>query len=97
MNNNDIEMKSFADSLWEYFRPKVESLISSNVWFFRAQVTKAASNGKITVRRPFDEEIALPYVSSMASASVGSQVTVFVLGSSLTNAVIIGNGTLSNL
>lgn len=95
--NNDQEIKQFADQLWEYFKPKIDSLTHSNVWYFRAQVTKAASNGKITVRRPFDEEISLPYVSSMASASVGSQVTVFVLGSSLTNAVIIGNGTLSNL
>ena len=97
MTNNDVEMKAFADALWTYFQPKIQDLISSNVWFFRAQVTKAASGGKITVKRPFDEEIALPYVSSMASASVGSQVTVFVLGSSLTNAVILGNGTLSNL
>lgn len=95
--NNDQEMKQFADQLWEYFKPKIESLTRSNVWYFRAQVSKAASNGKITVRRPFDEEISLPYVSSMAAASVGSQVTVFVLGSSLTNAVIIGDGTLSNL
>lgn len=94
---NENEMKMLADSLWTYFQPKVEKLVTSNVWYFRAQVTKAASGGKITVRRPFDKEIALPYVSSMASATVGSQVTVFVLGLSLTNAVIIGDGTLSNL
>lgn len=94
---NNTEMQALADALWEYFQEKVERMTSSNVWYFRAQVTKAASGGKITVRRPFDTEIALPYVSSIASAAVGSQVTVFVLGSSLTNAVIIGNGTLSNL
>lgn len=95
--NNDQEMKQFADRLWEYFLPKVEALTRANVWYFRAQVTKAAENGRITVLRPFDKEIALPYVASMAAASIGSQVTVFVLGSSLTNAVIIGDGTLSNL
>ena len=91
------DMKRFADRLWEYFRPKIEELTRSSIWYFRAQVTKEAANGKITVQRPFDEEIALPYVSSMANAAVGSQVTVFVFGSSLTNAVICGNGSLSIL
>ncbi len=95
--DENAEMKRFADRLWDYFKPKIEELTRSNVWFFRAEVTKAAANGKITVQRPFDKEIALPYVSSMASAAVGSQVTVFVLGLNLTNAVIIGDGTLSNL
>ena len=87
---NNTEMQALADALWEYFQEKVERMTSSNVWYFRAQVTRSASGGKITVRRPFDTDIALPYVSSMASAAV-------VLGSSLTNAVIIGDGTLSNL
>ena len=91
------EMKRFADKLWEYFKPKIEELTRSNVWYFRAQVTKPALDGKITVQRPFDGEIALPYVSSMANAAVGSQVTVFVFGSSMTNAVICGNGSLSIL
>lgn len=91
------EMKRFADRLWEYFKPKIEELTRSNVWYFRAQVTKPALNGKITVQRPFDGEIALPYVSSMENAAIGTQVTVFVFGSSMTNAVICGNGSLSIL
>ena len=95
--DENLEMKRFADRLWDYFKPKVEELTHSNVWFFRAEVTKRASGGKLTVQRPFDKEIALPYVSSIASAPGGSQVTVFVLGSDLTNAVVIGDGTLSNL
>lgn len=95
--DENTEMKKFADRLWEYFKPKVEELTHSGVWFFRAQVTKAASNGKLTVKRPFDEAIALPYVSSISGASVGSQVTVLVFGSSLTNAIVVGDGTLSNL
>ena len=85
------EMKRFADRLWEYFKPKIEELTRSNVWYFRAQVTKPALDGKITVQRPFDGEIALPYVSSMENAAIGTQVTVFVFGSSMTNAVICGN------
>ena len=91
------EMKRFADKLWEYFKPKIEELTRSNVWYFRAQVTKPALDGKITVQRPFDGEIALPYVSSMENAAIGAQVTVFVFGSSMTNAVICGNGSLSIL
>lgn len=91
------EMKRFADRLWEYFKPKIEELTRSNVWYFRAQVTKPALDGKITVQRPFDGEIALPYVSSMENAAKGTQVTVFVFGSSMTNAVICGNGSLSIL
>ena len=91
------EMKRFADRLWEYFKPKIEELTRSNVWYFRAQVTKPALDGKITVQRPFDGEIALPYVSSMEYAAIGTQVTVFVFGSSMTNAVICGNGSLSIL
>nr|DAG62063.1 MAG TPA: hypothetical protein [Bacteriophage sp.] len=90
-------MKRFADKLWEYFKPKIEELTRSNVWYFRAQVTKPALDGKITVQRPFDGEIALPYVSSMENAAIGAQVTVFVFGSSMTNAVICGNGSLSIL
>lgn len=91
------EMKRFADRLWEYFKPKIEELTRSNVWYFRAQVTKPALDGKITVQRPFDGEIAIPYVSSMENAAIGTQVTVFVFGSSMTNAVICGNGSLSIL
>ena len=91
------EMKRFADRLWEYFKPKIEELTRSNVWYFRAQVTKPALDGKITVQRPFDAEIALPYVSSMENAAIGTQVTVFVFGASMTNAVICGNGSLSIL
>ena len=91
------DMKRFADQLWDYFKPRIEELTRSGIWYFRAQVTKEAENGKITVQRPFDGEIALPYISSMANAAVGSQVTVFVLGSSMTNAVICGNGSLSIL
>lgn len=93
MDDNQ-EMKRFADRLWDYFKPKIEELTRSNIWYFRAQVTKAAADGKITVQRPFDDEIALPYVSGMENAAVGSQVTVFVLGSSMTNAVVCGDGTL---
>lgn len=96
MTNNQ-EMKTLADNLWTYFEPKVKAMLSSSVSFYRAQITAAAANNRITVQRPFDDtEISLSYVSSAAELPVGSQVTVLVLGSP-SNAVVLGNGTLSNL
>lgn len=40
--------------------------------------------------------LSLPYVSSAAELPVGSQVTVLVLGNA-SNAIVLGDGTLSNL
>ena len=46
-----------------------------------AEVTAAAADGKITVRRPFDTaETALSYVGSMAGAKKGAHVVVLVFG-----------------
>ena len=97
ITNQDQDMKDLADNLWTYFEPKVKSLLSFGVSYYRAQVTQAASNGTITVQRPFDQtQLALPYVSSAEGLEVGSQVTVMVFGSQ-SNAIVLGNGTLSNL
>lgn len=96
MNNNQ-EIKALADNLWVYFEPKIKAMLSSGVSFYRAQITAAAANNRITVQRPFDDtEISLPYVSSAAELPVGSQVTVLVLGSP-SNAIVLGSGTLGNL
>ena len=97
VTNPDQDMQVLADNLWSYFEPKIKSLLSSGVSYYRAQVTQAASGGTITVQRPFDQtQLALPYVSSAEGLEVGRQVTVLVLGSQ-SNAIVLGNGTLSNL
>lgn len=97
MNDTNQEMKALADNLWTYFEPKIKAMLSSGVSFYRAQITAAAANGRITIQRPFDETaLSLPYVSSAAELPVGSQVTVLVLGSA-SNAIVLGDGTLSNL
>lgn len=96
MSQNDI--KDFASYASRYFLPKLEENVSDCVRFYRAEVTKAASGGYITVKRPFDStEQALPYVKAMESAAVGSQVIVFVFGSSgnANNSVIVNDGKFS--
>lgn len=92
--NQNADMKLLADQLWKYFEPKVKKLMSSQVSFFRAEVTAAPADGTITVQRPFDDPITLPYTTSAEFLAVGDQATVFVFGS-LSNAVVMGNGTLT--
>ena len=93
MDNFEI----LADNIGKYVMEKyVKPYLALNVSFFRAKVTGAASGGKITIQRPFDDPIALPYVGSAAGLTVGSQCVVLVLGS-MSNAIILGDGKLSNL
>lgn len=96
MENEDA-MQALADNLWQYFQPKIQSMSTAAVTYFRAKVVGTASGGRITVQRPFETTtLSLPYVSSISGAGVGTEVTVLVLGS-MSNAIIIGNGTLSGL
>lgn len=95
--DNMQDILTLAESLWEYIEPKVDKKISRTVSYYRAEVTAAAANGKITVKKPFDDTpLALPYVSSAANLQVGQQATVLVLGTE-SNSFIIGDGKLSNL
>lgn len=91
------DMQEFADKIGKYIVEKyVTPLLTNKVNFYRATVTASASNGKITVQRPFDNPIALPYVGSAAGLSVGDQCVVLEFGSA-SNSIIIGNGLLTNL
>lgn len=101
MNNNEMDMKTLADQLWNYFQPKLERYVGSCVRFYRAEVTANPGSNSLTVRRPFDTVTqTLPCVASIANAAVGSQVVVLVLGrqnGNISNSVVIGNGKLTNL
>lgn len=95
---NQVELQNFADYLSKYIMQKIDAQMSTYVRFYRAEVTKTAINGLITVKRPFDDtEQAIPYVQSMSNATVGSQVIVFVFGSSgnANNSVIVNDGKFS--
>lgn len=91
-------MKQFADNVGKYIYDKfVAPKMANKVSYYRAEVTATASGGKITIRKPFDStSYALPYVSSAAGLAVGDQCIVIVLGSA-SNAIILGDGRLSNL
>lgn len=96
MSGNE-DMKALADALWVYFEPRIKSLTQNNLSYFRAEVVSAAANGKITVRKPFDDTtMQLPYVSSAASLKAGAQCVVLQLGSA-SNCIVAGNGMLSGL
>ena len=89
------EMKTLADALWGYFREKyLIPYLSDSVCYFQATVTTAPSGGVIGVQRPFDNAISLPYAWSASTLSVGDQCTVLMFGD-MSNAVVIGDGTLS--
>ena len=82
MGNETRALVTLAQRLWDnFFRHRVKETQTDMLRFYRAEVTAAAVDGKITVRRPFDEtETALSYVGSMAGAQKGAQVVVLVFG-----------------
>lgn len=92
------EMKELADNIGRYVSKKfIEPRLQSAVSFFIGKVTTAPGNGSIGVTKPFDStEYTLPYVSSASGLSVGDNCTVFVLGS-MSNAIVMGDGRMSNL
>lgn len=92
------EMRSLAEEIGKHvMREYVEPRLARSVSFYRAQVVAGASDGRITVRQPFDETaVALPYVSSAAGLVAGSQCTVLELGGA-SNAIVVGDGLLTNL
>lgn len=91
-------MKALADNIGRYVLEKfVKPCVKNTVQFYRAEVTSAASGGKIGVKKPFDTTVQyLPYVTSAAGLSVGDQCVVLVFGSKV-NQFIVGDGSLSNL
>lgn len=95
--NDTEQMQVFADQLFEYMRPKIKKMMQSNVSFFRAQVVSNPGNNTLEVQRAFDTTtMTLPCATGISSASAGDQVTVLVMGS-LSNAVVISDGTMSTL
>lgn len=76
------ELVSLALELWNgFFERKVRDTQKGMVRYYRAQVTAAAQNGRITVKRPFDKtELPVSYAKSMEGAEVGRQVVVLIFG-----------------
>lgn len=97
MPNENEEMLNLANNLGEYIWAKhIKPRMENAVTFYRAKVTSAASNGKMSVQQPYSDAIRLPYVGSAANLKVGQQCVVVQFGSA-SNAVVLGDATLSNL
>ena len=92
------EMKELADNIGRYVvekfvRPRLEGSVS----YFMGVTTTTPSGGVVGVQRPFDSTVySLPYVGSASSLSAGDKCIVLVFGS-MSNAIVLGNGELSNL
>lgn len=96
MGDNE-KMSAFADAIGNYvWRRFIAPKLGRCLRFYRAVVTVPAAGGKITVQRPFDAPLALPFVGSAAGLQAGDQCVVLVLGDD-SNSIVLGNGTLSNL
>lgn len=93
---NDMEnMRVFADQLWKYMVPKLDSKFASNVSYFRAQVVSNPGNNTLEVERPLETgTLTLPCTTAMSGAQAGQQVTVLVMGS-LSNAVVVADGKMN--
>lgn len=89
-------MRVFADQLWKYMVPKLDSKFASNVSFFRAQVVSNPGGNMLeVVQRPLETNtLTLPCTTAMSGASVGQQVAVLVMGS-LSNAVVVADGKMN--
>lgn len=91
------QMKVLADQMFIYMQPKVAKMMTNNVSFFRAQVVSNPGSNKLVVQRPFESTtMTLPCSNGIASATAGTQVTVFVFGN-LSNAVVVSDGVMSTL
>lgn len=88
MPNMPEELAIFARKLWDgIFAQKVKETQAAMLRFYRAKVTQVASDGKITIVRPFDtRELQVGYVSSMSGAGVGEDVVVVVFGDGMNAA-----------
>lgn len=98
MGNANEQMAEFADNLWKnYIRPKMADELRNNISYYKAEVTKNESDGYLTVKRPFDNEIKIPVVTPMAAAAVGTQVLVLCFGKgNAANQIVFATAALQS-
>lgn len=88
-------MRVFADQLWKYMVPKLDSKFASNVSYFRAKVKTNLGNNTLEVERPLETgTLTLPCTTAMSGATAGQQVAVLVMGN-LSNAIVVGDGKMN--
>lgn len=83
------DMKALADGLFAYFEPKIKNMVKPYLKLWRAQVVSAATDGKIGVQFPFeDETVTIPYAQWASGADIGDSVWVAAPYTDLSNAVV---------
>lgn len=99
MSMTSDDARTFADNLWNnYLEAKVREMLKPYMSMKRATVKTAANGSTMGVQFPFDSStLNIPYVTSVAGASEGDQVWVAAPYSDMSNAIVIGTATLSNL
>ena len=97
------ELAALMRDMWNnFFERKARETQVGMVRYYRAEVTAAAQNGRLTVQRPFDDtELNVSYVTAMEGAEVGRQGMAVVHGEAknLANQMVTMNtdGTTANL
>ena len=93
------DARAFAENLWNnFYEAKVREMLKPYLSMKRATVKTTANGSTMGVQFPFDSStINIPYVTSVASAAVDTQVWVAAPYSDMSNAIVIGTATLSNL
>ena len=88
---NEEQMKTVADSLWDYFLNKyLKRYLSDSVCYYVATVTTAPQNGVIGVTRAFDNEVFLPCAVNAMNLQVDDTCTVLVFGD-FSNQMVVGS------
>ena len=83
--------EEMAAAIYAYVKKRIrKEELGDVVRFFCAQVVTPAQNGKITVQRPFDSAISIPYTASAAGLAAGESCLVLVFGN-MSNAVAAGS------
>ncbi len=91
------QMLEFAKNMSKYAqKTQVQPFGALGLSFFRAQVV-GVNGTLLQVQRPMDSTVLeLPRVGSASGLTAGDQCIVLVLGST-SNAIVLGDGMLSNL
>lgn len=97
MSDINQAMREFANNMSKYAKKtQTDPNAALNLSFFRAAVV-GVSGSSLQVQRPMDSTVlTLPRVGSASGLTTGDQCIVLVLGS-MSNAIVLGDGMLSNL
>lgn len=86
------EMQVFAEALYRYLEPKIDRKLEGCTRKRKGVVTAAPANGKVGVSFPFQNQISVPYVSTLTLA-VGDSVWVEAPDGNTINYIVTAKGS----